>query len=280
LDRIRRFRFQFRSRRRRLGLCVVVALCIAPGSAWADDLICLILPQRAITLSAAIEGVVEEVLVERGDLVKRDQILARLESGVEEASVELAKARAEAEGAVLSGEARLELAENTYVRQRMLEDQSIVSSQEVEEALAARQVATAELLVARDEKKMSALELVRARAALERRQIRSPFDGVVVERILSEGEYADPPEILKLAQVDPLRVEVYVPLERIGRIKVGMVAEVRPEEPVGGVHNATVTVVDSVVDAASATFGVRLELPNSDHAIAAGLNCRVRFPVE
>lgn len=255
-------------------------LFTAPDSAWADDLVCLILPQRAITLSAAIEGVVEDVLVERGDLVKRGQILARLESSVEEASVELAKARADAEGAVLSREARRDLAESTYVRQRMLEDQSIVSSQEVEEALAARQVATAELLEARDEKKMSALELVRARATLERREIRSPFDGVVVERILSAGEYADPPEILKLAQVDPLRVEVYLPLEWIGRIEVGMVAEVRPEEPVGGVHDATVTVVDSVVDAASATFGVRLELPNRDYAIAAGLNCSVRFPVE
>jgi multidrug efflux pump subunit AcrA (membrane-fusion protein) len=115
---------------------------------------------------------------------------------------------------------------------------------------------------------------------LERRTIRSPIDGVVVERILSEGEYADPPEILKLAQIDPLRVEVYAPLELIGRISIGMRAQVLPEAPVGGVHESTVIVVDRVVDAASATFGVRLELQNPDYALAAGLNCRVRFPLE
>jgi multidrug efflux pump subunit AcrA (membrane-fusion protein) len=38
-----------------------------------------------------------------------------------------------------------------------------------------------------------------------------------------------------------------------------------------------VIVVDPVVDAASGTFGVRLELPNPEHAIPAGLKCRVRF---
>jgi multidrug efflux pump subunit AcrA (membrane-fusion protein) len=52
---------------------------------------------------------------------------------------------------------------------------------------------------------------------------------------------------------------------------------VSPEEPVGGEYPATVTVVDRVVDAASGTFGVRLELPNPDRALSAGLKCRVRF---
>ncbi len=58
-----------------------------------------------------------------------------------------------------------------------------------------------------------------------------------------------------------------------------MEATVLPEEPVGGEHRAEVTVVDRVVDAASGTFGVRLELPNPDYAIPAGLKCRVEFPL-
>jgi hypothetical protein len=47
--------------------------------------------------------------------------------------------------------------------------------------------------------------------------------------------------------------------------------------PVGGVYKAVVTVVDQVFDAASGTIGVRLELPNPDYAIPAGLKCQVRF---
>ena len=47
--------------------------------------------------------------------------------------------------------------------------------------------------------------------------------------------------------------------------------------PGGGVHEATVAVVDRVVDAASATFGVRLELPNPNYALPGGLRCDIRF---
>jgi len=258
-----------------LGLLALVA-----GPSRGEELDCLIQPWRDITLSAAIEGLVEEVLVERGDLVKRGDVVARLESSVERASVDAARARAEATGGIRSGEARLELAKTSFERQQTLQQQKVVSSKEVDEALASKRVAEADLQSAREDRKFAALELAQAEALLARRTIHSPLDGVVVERLLSAGEYADPPEILKLAQVDPLRVEVYAPLELIGQISVGMRAEVRPEAPVGGAHEATVIVVDRVVDAASATFGVRLELPNPDYALAAGLNCRVRFPLE
>ena len=46
---------------------------------------------------------------------------------------------------------------------------------------------------------------------------------------------------------------------------------------VGGVYQARVTAVDPVIDAASSMFRLRLELPNPNHQIPAGLNCRVRF---
>jgi multidrug efflux pump subunit AcrA (membrane-fusion protein) len=57
-----------------------------------------------------------------------------------------------------------------------------------------------------------------------------------------------------------------------------MRAEVTPESPAEGVYQATVTVVDRIIDAASGTFRVRAELPNPDYALPAGLRCKVRFP--
>jgi membrane fusion protein (multidrug efflux system) len=57
-----------------------------------------------------------------------------------------------------------------------------------------------------------------------------------------------------------------------------MDVQVKPEEPVGGTHKAKVTVVDHVVDAGSGTLGIRMELPNPDLRIPAGLKCTVRFP--
>jgi multidrug efflux pump subunit AcrA (membrane-fusion protein) len=99
----------------------------------------------------------------------------------------------------------------------------------------------------------------------------------VVERLLAPGETAGRSPILKLAQIDPLRVEVFAPVALLGKIRTGMRARVVPEAPLNGAHTARVIVVDRVVDPASGTFGVRLELANGDYRLPAGLKCKVRF---
>jgi multidrug efflux pump subunit AcrA (membrane-fusion protein) len=77
-----------------------------------------------------------------------------------------------------------------------------------------------------------------------------------------------------------LRVEVFVPTAYHGQIRVGSEAEVRPEQPIGGVHVAKVAVVDHVIDAASGMFGVRLTLPNPQLALPAGIRCNVTFAMQ
>jgi multidrug efflux pump subunit AcrA (membrane-fusion protein) len=120
--------------------------------------------------------------------------------------------------------------------------------------------------------------LARAVEILNQRTIRSPINGVVVERKLGPGEYAfDQAHLVTVSQIDPLNVEVFVPLSQFGKIKPGMQGEVYPEDPVGGTYLATVTIVDQVFDAASSTIGVRLELPNGDYRLPAGLKCTIRF---
>ncbi len=67
------------------------------------------------------------------------------------------------------------------------------------------------------------------------------------------------------------------PIDLLGKITVGTRAEVIPEEPVGGVYEARVKVIDRVVDAASGTFGVRIELTNPRNRLPGGIKCKVRF---
>jgi RND family efflux transporter MFP subunit len=254
---------------------------LAPLAAGAepagDELDCLIEPYRTLTLSTPVEALVEDVLVDRGDLVETDQVVATLESRVERAAVEAAAHRAAMRGQLEAHAARLEHATRELSRQVELNRQAVASPQKREEAESLERVAQAELLAAREDKRLAELELARARASLALRTIRSPVRGVVVQRILNPGEYADPPQILRVAQLDPLRVEVIAPVAWLGSIRAGMRGEVRPEAPVGSVYRAEVTVVDRVVDAASGTFGIRLELPNPDLTLPAGLKCRVRF---
>jgi multidrug efflux pump subunit AcrA (membrane-fusion protein) len=101
----------------------------------------------------------------------------------------------------------------------------------------------------------------------------------VIDRRLSVGEYIyEQTSIMTIAQVDPLDVEVVLPLQSYGSIKVGSTAIVHPVAPVGGAHSAKADVVDPVIDAASDTFRVRLLLPNPGNAIPAGIRCSVTLP--
>jgi RND family efflux transporter MFP subunit len=255
----------------------VLLLALAPPGAGAQELDCLIEPEQSVTLSFAVEGVVEGVLVQRGALVEEGQVLARLQADVERASLEVARARAEAVAAERGSLARLEIAQRILDRNAELQDREVVSEGTLDEVRREHRLAEASLLDAKESRKVARLEAERAAAVLGQRTVRSPLKGVVVERILSPGEWADPPQVLELAQIDPLRVEVFARLEMLDRIEVGQPARVLPESPVGGDYEAKVSMVDRVVDAASGTFRVRLELPNPDYALPAGIKCRVRF---
>lgn len=239
-------------------ITVLVLLFFSTAELYAldnggEDMDCLLESNDVVEVSSQVSGILEEVMVERGDMVKKGQVIARLKSGVEMAAVEQARAR-------------VEFNTRKAARNKELYLKQLISIHDEDE------LAT-ELLLAD-------LQLSEANERLELRIIYSPLQGVVVERFVSPGEYVGEGEgaILKIASYDPLYVEVIVPFERFGTIDKGMRAMVMPEQPVGGVYTATVIIVDQILDAASGTFGVRLELENPSHRLPAGLRCEVRFP--
>jgi membrane fusion protein (multidrug efflux system) len=85
---------------------------------------------------------------------------------------------------------------------------------------------------------------------------------------------------MTLAEMNPLRVEVFLPTASSDRSTWGSDALVSPEQPIGGSHTALVTVVYHVLDAASGPFGVRLKLPNPALKLPAGIRCRIEFRLQ
>jgi RND family efflux transporter MFP subunit len=237
----------------------------------------LIEPKLSTNVGSSTPGILESVSVDRGDMVKEGQVVATLQAGVERSTMELAKARAELDATIKSKRAELEYAERSKQRKKELYEKKTLSFQEWDEAETKRILAELALNEALEAKRLAELEYKRSVEVVKRMSVRSPVNGVVVERYLHPGEYIEDKPVLKLAQIDPLHVEVIMPVSMLGAVKLGMVAEVKPEAPVGGVFKAKVTIVDKVVDAASGTFGVRLELPNPDYKLPPGLKCKVRF---
>ena len=86
------------------------------------------------------------------------------------------------------------------------------------------------------------------------RTIRSTIDGIVAEKKLSAGEFVNQEGyIVTLSRLDPLHVEVFLPVIYYKQVHVGMAGNVHPAPPLDNVYAATISVVDHVFDPASGT---------------------------
>lgn len=238
---------------------------------------CLIEPRQLIEVGSSVTGVIEAVHVDRSDFVEAGQVLAEIESKVEQAAVELARMRADMKGDVAAHEASARLSESREARAQRLFAADTLSTESREELEAEAELSHFSLLRAKEQKQLAAAELEQALEVLERRKIRSPITGVVVERLKLPGEVVKEEKVITVAEIDPLYAEVVLPAALFGSLQPGMRAQVTPELDSAGVRVATIDVVDRVIDAASGTFRVRLELPNPDHALPSGLHCQARF---
>lgn len=228
------------------------ALPEAASTPRRDTHECMVEPYRVVNVGTPVDGVLEQVAVDRGDLVKKGQVLAKLTTGVESASIDLARSRVEFD------RRRVERNEGLFSKQ-------LISEQERDEMVT--------------EFHLHEAELKRDLESLKLRTIVSPIDGVVVERRLSAGEMvrADKSVVLTLAQINPLNIEVIAPASMFGSVAAGSTGSVNLAPFFPRPFKAQVAVVDKLIDSASGTFWIRLHLPNPDYKIPAGIRCSVKF---
>ncbi len=263
---------------------VAVAMIIAaqlafPSPALAQAVDCLIDPVVTVGVGNSVPGLLEDVLIDRGDVVQKGQLIASLASDVEQATVALLTEQAESQAEIEAQRARYDLVRSRLDRTRELAKGNVVPQDRLEETVAEMEVVKRELAIAEMRSRIAGLELDRARKVLEQRQIRSPISGIVVERLLFDGEFlAQDRKLATIAQLDPLSVEAFLPLQFYKQLHLGMQVEVMPNEPVGGVHRGAITAIDRVFDAASGTFGIRVELANPGGLLPAGQRCEILLP--
>jgi RND family efflux transporter MFP subunit len=262
-------------------LCAFAALLpAAVGAQSLQPLGCLIEPHRVVELGSPVIGIIESIEVERGDLVKKGQVIAMLRADVERAAVGVAATKAQVAAEVHAALANYRLARRKWERAKELTERKFISSQGLEQARADAEVAAQKLMQAREQRRIWERELQLARAQLGMRTIRSPANGVVAERYLSPGERVEEKPIVRLATLDPLRVEVVVPAQLFGTIQAGSWLSVVPELPNAKPRLAKVVLIDPLVDGPSNTFRARLELPNENYEVPAGLRCQVELAAQ
>ncbi len=238
---------------------------------------CLIEPERIAEVGTPVAGVIERVEVERGEQVRRGQVLAVLRADVERASLGVAKSRAESHAELEAAQANAAFQRDRLLRAEDLFRQSFISQQALDQARTEARLAEQKLRQAREQRTISRQERDVAEAQLAQRVIRSPMDGVVVERHASAGERADDRPLLRIARIDPLRVQLVVPTALYGQLRLGSPVAVQPELPGATRLAARVTAIDQVIDPASNTFRVQAALPKPDLALPAGLRCKAEL---
>jgi RND family efflux transporter MFP subunit len=256
-------------------LFFISAFALSFGAAAAQPpLRCVIEPDQMAEVGSAVIGVVESIHAERGDFVRRGQLLAQLRANVERASVGAAQLRAQADADIQAAAANYEFQKQKLARTEELMQKKFVSAQALDQVRAETSVAEQKLAQAKEQKRVAREELALAHAQLGLRAIRAPFSGVVADRYVSVGERVEVKPMFRVAKVDPLRVEIIAPAAMFGSIRKGMPAQVIPDLPNAPQLDAKVVLVDKLIDAASNTFRVRAELPNANSSVPSGLRCK------
>jgi RND family efflux transporter MFP subunit len=259
----------------------LLVLSVPATVSAASQYDCLLEPTQTVDIGSPVIGLLEQVHVRRGDRVTKGQTVATLESRAEAASTALALFKSQMAAPTKTAESKIEFSKRKFQRRRDMNDKNFMSGQERDEAESDVKLAEAELQLAQENRQVGKLEWQQQSSLLNLRTIRSPFNGVVVDQYLYPGEIVEPggqkKAILKLAQLDPLRVHVVLPLAAFGQVKPGMAVNVSPELPVGGRYTGRVKIIDKLVDAASGTFAVFLEVSNPKLDVPAGVKCRAEF---
>ena len=258
---------------------VVLALVALAGGyarAAGAPFDCLIEPSQVVDVRTPVEGLIDKVHARRGDIIRRGQPLVELLSDLERSTAESARFRAQMEGQIAVARNRVDYSTKKLARASDLARENFASAQAQDEAEAELRVAQSELKAALENRELAKLEHRRALDALAMRRVASPFNGVVLDRMLNPGDIADAGSgrkpVLRIAQIDPLRVDIVMPAALIGSVKPGMKATISPVG-MSAKYTAKVKMVDRVIDAASATFVARVELPNPKLKLPGGVRC-------
>jgi len=219
-------------------------------------------PERKADLRAEVGAVVLQVLKENGDLLVR----------LDETSIR--DSLTSAEEAVRSARQVLDQAERMLERNKTLRTSGMTSMQALEDAEVRRNTAQSEVVAAK-------ARLAQARQQLERTNVRAPFDGIVSERKVSNGDTAQVgKELIKVIDPSSMRFEGLVSADKIGIVKVGQPVLFRVNGYPGQNFQGKIKRVDPAANPVTRQVEVLVEFADKLQPRVAGLYAEGRVEAE
>ncbi len=216
-------------------------------------------PERRADLRAEVSAIVQQVVKENGEVVRKGDVLVRLDPTSIRDSLTSAQeaARAAAEA--------FEQSDRQMQRQKTLQAQGMVSMQALEDAQNRRTAALSEKVAAE-------ARLVAARQQMGRTEVRAPFDGVVSERQVSPGDTAQVGKaLLKVIDPSSMRFEGYVSADRRAELKVGQAVDLRINGAASPQAEGRIRRIDVAADPVTRQVALLVDFVDPKQAAVAGL---------
>jgi len=225
------------------------------------------------TVYARSNGYIVRWLRDIGSSVKKGELLAEI--AAPEIDQELSQAVAAQQQAASSES----LAKSTAERWQSLREKDAVTQQDLDERQSTYLQAQANLASAQ-------ANTSRLRNLQGFNKVVAPFDGVVTSRTIDVGDLVDAGNggvgkaLFTIAQIDPLRLYVYVPQVYAQQVKVGDLVTVRLPEHEGEEYKGSIARTARAIDTGTRTMQVEIRVPNPKDALIAGAYVQVSLPIK
>lgn len=227
-----------------------VTLSKVTAQDWVPSIgaIGFIRPKQGVMLTSQTNGVIDKIMFESGQQVKKGQVLLTLDSKVEKANL-------------ASAQARLPAAKSRFTRYQNLFKTGSISKEDLDEAQANYYSLRADV---------TSLE-----AAIERRTIEAPFSGAVGLRNVFLGQYLQPgTEIVQLEDIAMMRLRFTVPQRDITKIKLGQTIKIHVDAYEDVPFEGKITAIEPAVNYQSGLIQVQADIPNNHGQLRAGMFAR------
>lgn len=233
-----------------------------------------IINRERIEISPRFQGVVKWIGVKKGDAVKKDQVVVLLDDAEQKARV------AEIEGRLTNARVALERAELNHRRIRELSARDVTSKEAEDEARLSVDAANA--AIAEIDGGLSL-----AKTYLDWTVIRSPIDGVVLEKLAEPGELVTPQSfggtrgpstaVLAVADLQDLQVEIDVNESDLAKISLGQRAQVSPEAYPDKHYEGVVAEISPEANRQKGTLQIKVQIKQPDRFLTPELTAKVEF---
>jgi RND family efflux transporter MFP subunit len=246
-----------------------------------------LIPDEQVSLYAKVSGYLDEISVDRGVTVAKDQVIAKLsapEMGPELALAE-AKARA-AESRIGRARANADLARTTHQRLAKLRaaEPGAVTEEDVDDAEAKDIVAQAEIVTTEAEVGVAAAEVKRLKTMMEYLTVRAPFDGIVTQRFMDPGAFvaagSGAKPIVEITRVNKLRLVFDLPERLAPFVKAGRPVKYGVAALPGKSFDATITRRTGALAPETRTMRAEVDIENGSGALSPGMYASVQVPLE